>query len=133
MCWCNKAAILCTAKEDIEIFKICHLASDSKVNSYFTYFSYNLNEVYKLEEGISARFNSHIHQYEVVRGFHSYSKNCSIERVSNALIVSNKCSRTLNRYYPYSIKVYGYIPKGSHYYLNDIGEYVSDAICLTKI
>ena len=134
MCWTNNFKIaVCTADKDIPIFKICHYLDNTSLCSYYSYFEYELNKVYKLEEKLSLYYNDYMMQYEISKGFHSYDKSCSVNKKPSALTIVSYYRDLLDNYNPHCVKVRGYIPKGSHYYLNTIGEYVSDSICLTKI
>lgn len=134
MCWTNHLKIAaCVADKDIPVFKICHYLDSTSICGYYTYFHYELNKVYELEKELVLCHNSYTNKYEISAGFHSYNKNCSATKRDNILKVTSHQGDLLDNYNPWCIKVCGYIPKGSHYYLNDRGEYVSDAIFLIAI
>ena len=112
MCWSTtEPPKKLIAEEDIPIFKVCvessRISDGTVVYSYFKYFPYNINEVYKLNGQILPCNKGNC--TEIDRGYHSY--------------LETECK----------FKVSGYIPKGSEYYVNEYGECVSNSICLTKI
>lgn len=132
MCWISDVAELKVAKEDIKIFKVC-LYIRSLI-SYYNGFTYELNKVYKLGEDIVPSFSVFHLKYEINKGFHSYSKDCQLSKRRWHYIITSPDNKALDCCGKDDlVLVRGYIPKGSHYYLNDYGEYVSDAICLTSI
>lgn len=134
MCWTSHFKIaICTADKDIPIFKICNYFDNTSISGYYTYFHYELNKVYKLEKELILCHNSYTNKYEISAGFHSYTKNCSATKRDGVLKVTSSFGYLLDNYNPWCKKVCGYIPKGSHYYLNNKEEYVSDAICLISI
>lgn len=131
MCWTNKIANACVARENIEVFKICERCTEEKiVLSYFMLSNYTLNKVYKLDSPIKVKQFATC--YGINRGFHSYDKTCIVKHYRSDIVVVNEyCS--IETYCDYAIVVKGYIPKGATYYINDRKEYVSDEICLTEI
>ena len=139
MCWITfKTTNKLIAEEDIPIFKVCvessRISDGTVVYSYFKYYCYNINEVYKLDSQILVYNRSDY--TEIYRGYHSYLETeCKFEEYQpfSRWIVMDKDSRNICAYEPCAIKVSGYIPKGSEYYVNEYGECVSNSICLTKI
>lgn len=136
MCWISSEAIPHIAEEDIEIFKICEGIEADEVESYYRLYFYKLNQVYKLVCPIVVEFREDIlpNKFAINRGFHSYIKECTI-RISSIyksaeVLYNGTCIESYN---DYAIKVKGYIPKGTKYYINNNGECVSEAICLTEI
>ena len=128
MCWISNIPVRENiAKEDIPIFKVC-LYLNNNIVSYYRNFIYILDRIYNT----NIRFVS---KQAIVNGFHSYSsKHCQIKiTLSNILSILNK-NRNLKLddfiYHNNIIRVNGIIPKGSKYYLNDKGEYVSNSIKL---
>lgn len=134
MCWITYKGAKCkTAEKDIRIFKVCSPSNSPEVLiSAYREFEYTLNKIYSAEEElILTMYGKDTNYGKINKGFHSYSPNCSIK---NETIISIWYDRQfLGSYDSDSIIVYGYIPKGAHYYLNEEGEYVSDKICLTNI
>lgn len=135
MCWAtNKKAVCEIAKEDIRIFKVCSPSAinpEVLISSYWG-FTYELNKVYsaKKELEVLSCLND-ICYSEVHEGFHSYASDCTI--LKNGIISIWNSNKFLDSYNSDDVIVYGYIPKGANYYLNERGEYVSDKICLTEI
>ena len=135
MCWVTNIKAVCKiAKEDIKIFKVC---SPSDVNpeiliSSYWGFKYELNKVYSTEEKLEVMVCfSDVCYSEIHKGFHSFASDCTI--IKNSVIAIWNSNRFLDSYNWDDVIVYGYIPEGAHYYLNERGEYVSDKICLTEI
>ena len=139
MCWItNKKLRFKIAKENIPIYKICR-KEDDKILSYFKHFEYKLGYIYdtNFEVAVDTKMS------EIYKGFHSYSLNKTyyekrydiisvFKNESFIELIFNSNSNRLNDYSS-GIIVYGYIPKGSAYALNEYGEYVSDSIILNKI
>lgn len=138
MCWRNYTSPLkkLIAEENIPIFKVCikdPLDFLNTVESYFMSHCYQLETVYKLDCITPRDANGY---FEINAGFHSYLAGCLFRRdVLNVVWILSPqprrwvCSYERNN----TVKVGGYIPKGSEYYVNGDGECVSDSICLTKI
>lgn len=133
MCWITYKEVKCeTAKEDIRIFKVCLSSKSPEVLiSAYREFEYILNKIYSAEEELMlTTYGKDTYYGEINKGFHSYSPNCTIIKEAVISIWNNE--QFLDSYDSNNIIVYGYIPKGAHYYINEGGEYVSDKICLTK-
>lgn len=139
MCWTTfKTPKKLIAEEDIPIFKVCvessRIKDDTVVYSYFKYCSYDINKVYTLVDQIVLDVGTC--STSIYRGYHSYLETeCKFKKylVFDQWAVINKNSRYICSYVRYAVKVSGYIPKGSEYYVNEWGECVSNSICLTKI
>lgn len=139
MCWTTFIAPnKLIAEEDIPIFKVCikspQITDVSVVCSYFENYCYHINKVYKLDGQILPYPRSGA--IDIHWGYHSYLETeCKFEKypVFDQWAVMNKNSQYVCAYKNYAIKVSGYIPKGSEYYVNEQGECVSNSICLTKI
>ena len=139
MCWTTfKTPKRLIAEEDIPIFKVCVEASrvtnSTVVCSYFKRYDYDLNKVYKLDGQLSLYIRSKA--IDIHWGYHSYLEiECKFEKypVFDQWAVMYKDSRYICAYEHFAVKVSGYIPKGSEYYVNEHGECVSNSICLTKI
>lgn len=135
MCWATNVKAVCEiAEEDIRIFKVC---SSSYINpevliSPYWGFKYELNKVYSTEEELEFMvcFSDNVY-CEIHEGFHSYASDCTILKHTVISIWNNNIF--LDSYNTDDVIVYGYIPKGAHYYLNERREYVSDKICLTEM
>ena len=160
MCWASKKANKKVADKNIPIFKVCSRTTKKDIvlpiyrqhDGNFTYFVYKLGIIYKdhnalsdirkVDEGFfSIGYHYDLGYYEINRAYHSYSletvniKFCTDEGVLRIMHGETKLDTFWDRDEgtPYFVIVEGYIPKGSEYYLNENGEYVSDAICLTNI
>lgn len=130
MCWSNHfIPDLQIAKENIPIFKVLN---DDFTAYYYVDFIYNLNEEYKTVLG-DPTFIRRYSSWIVNNGFHSYSKSCviNIESINSICIYSPR--KVVNDYYHNFLVVDGIIPKGSKYYINIDGEYVSNIIKLIKV
>jgi len=135
MCWESiHTPILSIAEERVPIFKITHKG----LISYYQNFQYELNKEYsmKLESPIIESYNSStslIH-CRIFKGFHSYSpQKIKIfpTYINEFMVIVN---HTVLEVYDNdtTIKVDGYLPIGTKYYINELGEIVSDKIVLTK-
>lgn len=142
MCWIGED-VKQIAKENIPIFKICCLI-DGQIISLYQKYPYNLNMPYYSEIHIEETGLIH---YMITKGLHSYHPKVRIWYAYDQYAIPKvriwyaynqyaiwglhgtvMCTTDLN-----IIKVIGYIPKGSVYYLNYRGEYVSDKLVLTEI
>lgn len=136
MCWItfDKPLKKSIAEKDIPIFKVCTKSARflNTVRSYFKDYYYQLGIVYELSCIIPIEINDH---FEIDEGFHSYLASCIFKHdvFDNIWIISTRSMRYVCSYESRGIKVSGYIPKGSEYYVNEDGECVSNSICLTKI
>lgn len=138
MCWRTKQNIFLRpikTKGDIPIFKICrYIRNEDYILSFHQDFLYNLNKVYTLETPY-IDLNWTTTTASIYEGFHSYITDCKLydNLVGHLYVMGINAERI--GCYPKSqvVKVFGYIPKGSTYYINENGECVSNLICLTKI
>lgn len=132
MCWTtNKKAVCETAKEKIEIIKVCYNMDNKTLISCYWEFEYELNKIYSAEEELKCLSSGNKLYNEVHAGFHSYTPNCTI--VKDSIVAIWNDNIFLDSYDTDVVVVKGYIPTGAHYYLNERGEYVSNKICLTSI
>lgn len=144
MCWTTKSrinAIKRIAYKDIPVHKIVLKKSDNSFLSAYEHFPYEIGEEYKLEEPLVLYPCSifGIKSFRATGGFHSYGKDVNIEKnpYSNGIVtkygkiildfLSNKNEDGEH------IVIDCIIPKDSSYYVNEKGEYVSDAIRITGI
>lgn len=143
MCWkTNKNIFLqpIKTKGDIPVFKICMPTRDENcIISFHQVFPYKLNEVYTLENQdmtlILPTVDWTTTIASIYEGFHSYITDCKIydNLVGHIYIMGINAERIGCYGKSQVVKVFGYIPKGSTYYINEKGECVSNSICLTKI
>lgn len=129
MCWTTYGIPLTlTAEVDIPILKVGVEDGNIMVSPY-NKFSYELGKIYKMSKINPIYVKSLCHIYE---GFHSYDpRELQLYHEFWAIIVA-KGGLTQERYPAWMNVFEGFIPKGSHYYLNMCGELVSDGICITN-
>lgn len=140
MCWSTaQPPKRLIAEENIPIFKVCtESAIIHTVNSFFKYYKYKLNIVHKLTDKLYTYIvtdrTSAIHTC-IDAGYHSYltSKCSHIRDFEKRVTIIDSKGQPICSYGAYVLKVAGYIPKDSEYYINEQGECVSDSICLTKV
>lgn len=140
MCWTTKLNTQkLIADRNIDIFKVCSIRQFKIVSVYWGR-EYKLNTAYVLpielevEVETMKEVNGKIRStsYSIHQAFHSYSPDCKI--ILNPVSIAIWYDTTfLDSYGIDCVKVLGFIPKGSTYYINEWGEYVSNAICLTEI
>lgn len=129
MCWIAYGIpSALTAETDIPILKVGVEDGNIMVSPYIQ-FSYELGKVYKMAkmDPVYVKNQCHIHE-----GFHSYDpRELQLYHEFWGVIVAK--GRLRQNSYPSWMDVFeGFIPKGSHYYLNMCGELVSDGICITN-
>ncbi len=136
MCWKCSRAGLKVAEKDIPVFKILFKWTDDFLEAYYNEFYYCTGIEYSGELDVAREFPGHY--YIVDRGFHSYSPKCVITATRDTILITwgmetlDYFDRNCNL-----VRADCIIPKGSKYYVNDRGEYVSDHIkvietsCLT--
>ena len=127
MCWVsNYIPKLKTAEEDIKVKKILLKAKDSSLHSPCkTDFKWELGKVYESELGEISRPLSY---YRINNGFHSCQNICKsdiywcsyINNEMHMLFGINEGEEIFD----------AIIPKGSEYYFNEDGEYVSNKLII---
>lgn len=149
MCWITSIRPhIQIATENIPVYKIVIKEGGfwfwSTFQSYYQNFIYKLHKIYseKIEEICSDEANFYsideANFYSIDKGIHSYHNAFTKISVSKyGKIWIEGFNGGMIGYYSRSayrnvVKVQGYIPKGSKYYLNEYGEYVSEQIVLTK-
>ena len=138
MCWLSKyKPFKMVASEDIPVQKVLRKHDDGQL------FSPVFNSIgWKRGEVKVARIDSIYHLYPntyiIECGLHSCKKITFLSGVNKEAWVST-LHEELDCYSPLwykaknEIVVDAIIPKGSHYYLNEYGEYVSDKLMMTGI
>lgn len=129
MCWTTYGIpSALTAETDIPILKVGVEDGNIMVSPY-TKFSYKLGKIYKMSK-INPIY--HKDQCYINEGFHSYDpRELQLYREFWGVIVAKGGLR--HTIYASWMNIFeGFIPKGSHYYLNMCGELVSDGICITN-
>ena len=129
MCWVTYGVpSVLIAETDIPILKVGVEDGNTMISPY-NKFSYELGKIYEM---------SRIHpiyvkgQCQIHEGFHSYDpRELQLYHEFWGVIVAKGGLR--QECYPAWMNIFeGFIPKGSHYYLNMCGELVSDGICITN-
>lgn len=135
MCWTTSITPQSKlAEEDIPVFKIV----GRRLQAYYRVFQYSIGEVFQTE--ISVPMYSPCKVFYIDKGFHSYSnqecKTAITEILSEPIItvfhVFHSGLYRLDSYIDACI-LECVIPKGSIYYLNHKGEYVSNKIKPIKV
>ena len=130
MCWeSKKIPELKIAPIDIPVFKVVHKDHSAY---YQPFYYYSLNKVYTTNLGVPS---GHIWErlYQINEGFHSYSATeCRVVRTHSSdgirTYISVLHDTTKLDCYANAAIMKCVIPKGSQYYLNNRGEYVSNKI-----
>ena len=141
MCWTTFIRPhIQTATENIPVYKIVTKEGGfwfwSTFQSYYQNFIYKLHKIYS--EKIGKICSEEANFYSINKGIHSYHNAFTkISVGKHGEIWIGGLNGDIIGYYFQSayrnvVKVQGYIPKGSKYYLNEYGEYVSEQIVLTK-
>ena len=122
MCWSSKTKpVLQIAEEDIKVQKVLKKDEDGYVSPIFSFYDWTPGIVVETELG-------HIHvgarSFAIRKGFHSCDEIHNEDGVW--------CTKTLNLFIEDLGEevVNAIIPKGSQYYLNEYGEYVSNKLKL---
>lgn len=148
MCWTSETKpLIKTAEENIPIFKMCVYYSNYAVGAYYRKHKYELKREYVCDDAFNEEperrnYPSGMLEYLIRKGFHSYDPNTV--NVKNGEYYATyhvregikQCIGAYPKYYLADrrlVRVNGYIPKGTRYYLNEKGEYVSEGIVLTDI
>lgn len=111
MCWIGNSKNKLIATEDIICYKIVNIEC-GKIYSQFMHFNYKFKKKYKCK--IEGKFEDDL--FIINKGFHSYTQDVLMYNFDTVCKVV-KC----------------HIPKGSVYYINNSGEYVSEAIVIDNI
>jgi len=145
MCWeSKKKCVRLLADKDIHVFKICKKcrSNSNVVLPYFysekavyqdgkTYESDRPIEILKEHKVLSL---SLIKVNSILNGIHSYSCDCVILHYGDVFAITDKYGSTLETYKSnVAVVVECSIPKGTAYYVNEHGEYVSDKIKIENI
>lgn len=140
MCWTSYYnPEIRKAEKDIPCYKI---VNRDLTSYYYTNFPYELNEIFTTELD-TPRFN--IYSFVISKGFHSYSHNkCRIKYevtknksglYTGSYTIYSKTSVFILDALPadYTVILECVIPKDSLYYINGIGEIVSNRIKPLKV
>lgn len=134
MCWMTKRTpVERIAEEDIPVFK--YVCSDSLYSYYFPKHKYIMGETSHTTLGNPFPIIGLRGTLGVGDGFHSYGMACNIQEFDVYLKVYPPCGSYHIGYYTlYKLRrIECIIPKGSHYYVNDDLEYVSNKIIVNRI
>lgn len=149
MCWIGLTETECTkrvAEDNIPTTKLVTVHPNGAISSRYAHFAYLIDEEYKLYTHLELKKQDVRDEKRLVidKGFHSYSNDVKIICTFDEVYAMYKGSQTLDYFdlkpKGYSNLVYGtigiadcIIPKGSEYYLNFKGEYVSDTIKIINV
>lgn len=149
MCWKSsnsKELVEKVATEDIETFKVVKKYDECFVPLYFQCVFYSVGVPLSMSPNKLTLLIDSLQLFwkpvgVINQGFHSYSKSCKI-RLGNNIIVDDRAPIEIGSNKDWLLDRIIYtdnlhyldciIPKGSHYYVNSDGEYVSDAILPTE-
>lgn len=141
MCWSsrNRSILECkkVAQEDVPVRKIMMVSKTGQYLSYFREFIYALNVPYS--QPIEPKSDGIQRWGCKTKGFHSYDVNCRMSKRKgerdDIMDVFSPNNKLFLEYYSLLhnlVIVDCIIPKGTTYYVNENGEYVSENIIIVK-
>jgi len=148
MCWKatnKKECIKKIAKNNIPVTKLVYVNDLGEIISACRDFKYNQNIVYTLNFDIAVQERLFLKEYIVESGFHSYATNIKLKfeqriHLSYCYVFYHDRMKTALATFRNIFGIFGelsiadcIIPKGSAYYLNSNGEYVSDSIKIINV
>ena len=144
MCWTGKLEDKHVAQEDIRVFKVCRPCCWLGPNYAAPYFMYlNTGLLYEKGRTYYSQFDIRYHwakdkTVEINQGIHSYAignsqGSESVKEYSDYFEDSFSIIESCHSYGANSRIVLCTIPKGSVYYLNNEGCYVSECLRIDKI
>lgn len=132
MCWISRqkpeARI---AGKDIPVIKILKF-NNYTLFSFHYKFNYFKNRKYEINN-LEINDYSFISYYTITKGFHSYSNDCKIIPLQSNFFKIIYNNKYVDAYPTPFVKASCIIPKGSEYYLNENGEYVSNSIKIISV
>ena len=145
MCWFSGSKELSKyrriARKDVLVRKLVMATeSPNKVVSYFAEFEYELGKTYYDKELSRLDACSSCHYVCIFVGFNSYSTECKITRKEQTTVSGGKKKNEIEVYSPDGkelvecyeldnlLMIDCVILKGTAYYVNELGEYVSESI-----
>ena len=135
MCWVTQGTpVEKVAEEDIPVFK--YVFGDALESYYFSEHTYVIGRPLYTPLGYPSPVLGLRGGQSIGRGFHAYGVECTIKEFSRSLNVYPPRNNNYNigSYNLYKLRrIECTIPKGSHYYVNNDMEYVSDTIIVNKI
>lgn len=134
MCWVTQDdPVKMVAEENIPVFK--YVFTDDLLSYYFKEHKYVIGEVLYTILGYTYPVIGLRGAQSIGRGFHSYGITCVIREFDRSLNVYPPHQRYhIGSYNLYKLRrIECTIPKGSHYYVNEDMEYVSDKIIVNRI
>lgn len=133
MCWTSKNLKIKTAKKNIPIWKVVKFDNKRKVYispfRYYRYFPGMVNNTQMI-------FRTFDYSYEIngCEGFHSFSNKVRYKYSNGNISVYKKGIFTKKEFFncnsPAIAK--GYLPKGTKYAINGVGEIISDCIVINE-
>lgn len=131
MCWVGYNPKKHVALEDISVFKIGIKDKDEKLWSYYYDFTYKEGMLYNTKIGVLISIGGW--NRSICEGFHSYSNHCEIRINRSVFIIYPNTGKYLDILTGNLVRLNCIIPKGSEYYLNERGEYVSNQIKIINV
>lgn len=135
MCWYSRKPVLKIADVDIKVYKVMKCVYHSLYSFYYLK-HYELNKEYNLDKNIPLKYNSD-GVGKIEEGFHSYIEYECVEKHKSMNQPIYKIK--INKFISYSTTVPHAIciaectiPKGSYYYINLMGEVVSNRIIINN-
>lgn len=140
MCWeSKKKCVRLIADKDIHVFKICkkRMFNSNVVLPYFysSKTKYQVGKTYESDRSIEILKERKVLSILTIKvnsifnGIHSYSCDCFIIPDGGVFIITDIFGSALQTYTSnVAVVVKCSIPKGTAYYVNEHGEYVSDKI-----
>ena len=139
MCWISNKLKIKTAKRNIPIWKVVEFDNKRKIYispfKYYQYFPGTINTTQMIFRVFS--YSYEINGYE---GFHSFSNKLRYKYSKGDISVYKKGSFAKEKYFftydadcnfsPAIAK--GYLPKGTKYAINKVGEVISDCIVINE-
>lgn len=140
MCWTSKNLKIKTARKNIPIWKIVDFDNKRKVYTspfkYYQYFPGTINTTQMI-----FRTFGYSHEINGYEGFHSFSNKLRYKYSNGNISVYKKGIFTKKECFFTSYKVgciflpaiaKGYLPKGTKYAINKVGEVISDCIVINE-
>lgn len=142
MCWSSNELNPLISDGNVKVIKVCKIINGKICGYFFQNFQYELGKEYQSEIYIFPQ-NGVKSYYFGSTGLHSYSADkCTIGIYTNCLgsyhfqarchALQNCIVHTFGEATCNCAVFEGYIPKGKTYYINRVGEIISESIVLTK-
>lgn len=139
MCWTSKNLKIKTAKRNIPIWKVVHFDKQNKIyvspikGYHYILDNHNIAKM-------TFRTNNYYNEINGYEGFHSFSNKLRYKYSNGNISVYKKGIFITSFIYSISDEGYnflpaiakGYLPKGTKYAINEVGEVISDCIVINE-